>query len=303
MTSGAIRRVDFSFNTMGLSAFSGPPDVHQRHRHNEVELSVFEKAPITALYGGRQWVVPPNRLVVFWGAMPHQALKTGKATMGYGLRVPLAWVLRWNLPQSLTRRLVDLDVFVEPIRTQPCSDLDLVKHWVSLLRKNSLDRQRIVLLEVEARLRLLAMESRAHDRSPPPTAPGPLDRFEQVIEMIASRYTERLGIPEIARAVGLHRNYVMRLFRKITGMTVLEYITHHRVCHAQRLLAMTNMKIVDVAYESGFSSATRFHEAFHKAVGQPPGRYRRSLQLPDGDRIGHHVRRHKSAAGSSRHRS
>ena len=76
---------------------------------------------------------------------------------------------------------------------------------------------------------------------------------------------------------GVSRNHAMRLFRRITGATIRQYVTQHRISHAQRLLASTDRKMTDIAGEAGFNSPTRFHAAFRRFVGQTPARYRRTL--------------------------
>ena len=75
------------------------------------------------------------------------------------------------------------------------------------------------------------------------------------------------------------RVHVMRQFRKVTGMSVLDYITQQRVSCAQRLLATTDMKLLDIAAEAGFRSTARFYPCFKRLVGESPARYRRSLQI------------------------
>jgi AraC-like DNA-binding protein len=75
--------------------------------------------------------------------------------------------------------------------------------------------------------------------------------------------------------VGLHPNYAMGLFQNAFGTTLIEYLTHHRISHAQRLLATTDEKIVEVAFSSGFSSISRFNEAFRRECGCSPREYRR----------------------------
>ena len=54
-----------------------------------------------------------------------------------------------------------------------------------------------------------------------------------------------------------------------------------RVSHAQRLLATTDMKIVDVAFDSGFTSISRFNDAFRRACGCSPREYRQSHLLDE----------------------
>ena len=273
------RNSDFTFDQAGFSAFCGKPNPRQHHRHDEVELAIFEHGSLVALYGGRQMTVPPGRLVVLWGAMPHRMLRLLGDTVGHGIRVPLPWVLRWKLPEALVRRLLHFDVIVAPARELPGSDLALVKQWVRFMTRGQPAGREIVLLEVQARLLRLALESgtTANGEVREPAGDG-VGLFERILRIVSNRYQERLSIPAIARELHVSRVHVMRQFHKITGMSVLDYITQQRVSCAQRLLATTDMKLLDIAAESGFNSAARFYPCFKRLVGQSPARYRRSVQ-------------------------
>jgi AraC-like DNA-binding protein len=272
---------DFTFEQAGFSAFSGKPNPRQHHRHDEVELAVFEHGSLVALYGGRQMTIPPGRLVVLWGAMPHRTLRLLGDTLGHGIRVPLPWVLRWKLPEALVRRLLNFDVIVAPVRESPGADLARVKQWVRLMKGGQPAGREIVLLEVQACLLRLALEPGKkilHAAPAPDATPrGGVGLFERILRIVSDRYTSRLSIPAIARELRVSRVHVMRQFQKITGMSVLDYITQCRVSCAQRLLATTDMKLLDIAAESGFNSPARFYPCFKRLVGQSPARYRRQI--------------------------
>jgi AraC-like DNA-binding protein len=277
------RKSDFAFEHTGFSAFSGKPNPRVHHRHDEVELAIFEHGSLVALYGGRQMTVPPGRLVILWGAMPHRTLRVLGDTVGHGLRVPLQWVLRWKLPEAVLRRLLNFDVILASGQEPPGSDLALVKQWVRFMESRQPTGREIVLLEVQARLLRLALEwgaktrDRVREQAVPPGGDG-VGLFERILRIVSDRYQERLSIPEIARELRVSRVHVMRQFRKITGMSLLDYITQCRVSCAQRLLATTDMKLLDIAAESGFNSAARFYPCFKRLVGQSPARYRRSMR-------------------------
>ena len=106
--------------------------------------------------------MPPGRLAVFWGVMPHLPLRVVPGTEGFGLRLPLPWLLEWNLPQTLTRRLLRLEVLAD----DSPHDLGRMKDWVQLTASGDAPRREIVLLEVQARLWRLAMNGSVCSRYP-----------------------------------------------------------------------------------------------------------------------------------------
>jgi len=78
--------------------------------------------------------------------------------------------------------------------------------------------------------------------------------------------------------VGCPHDGEMGVFRRVSGMTLLEYIARQRVAYAQRLLATTSLKIIDVAMDSGFGSVCRFHAVFARLCGTTPRQYRARLR-------------------------
>jgi AraC-like DNA-binding protein len=267
---------------LGVAAYSIWPDPSpigkpsRVHQHTDIEIIVYEHGATTMFYGGRTVRIPPDRLAIFWGAMPHQALESGPQVVAHVLHVPLAVVLSWPLPAWFVHQLTHFDVLLESPRSAPCSDLDLLKHWVKLAGRRTTEAERIVLLEVEARLCRMALDRHATSVVAP--RPPGVGRLERMVDAIARRCLEPVSISEVAREADLTRAYATRLFHREIGVTMLEYITRQRVSHAQRLLATTERGVLDVLNECGFRSPTRFYAVFARFVGCTPGLYRRRLR-------------------------
>lgn len=267
----------------GFGAHSEPKVPFRRlHFHDDIEVSVNEHHPVVAMFGAQRITLPPNHLVVFWAAQPHGPIETTPGGWAYGVHLPLPWVLQWKLPASLMRRLLAGEVILDPPGNRPTADLELVKNWAHLLEDDSKELRSVVLLEAEARLRRLAVDlarrkQSALDAKLQPHSRGTLGRFERMATLVATHYREPLTIKDIAEAVPMAPAYAMRLFRKFSGMTLHEFLMHHRVSHAKRLLATTDETIDRIAAESGFGSPARFYACFRKLVGQSPSAYRRSL--------------------------
>jgi len=86
-----------------------------------------------------------------------------------------------------------------------------------------------------------------------------------------------LALTEVATSVGVSPRTVQQLLQTHLRSTLTEEILHRRLAHACRLLAHDKPSVSEVAATIGFSSATHFHQAFKRHLGQTPRRYREDL--------------------------
>lgn len=253
--------------------------------HNEIELNLIESGSLTFLLGGRKIVIGPGQLCVFWAAVPHQIIECRPATTYFVATIPLTHFLQWRLPHHLVHPLMQGQAITLTSESPPSADLARFALWEADLPARGPDIEKAVLLEMHARLVRLAAQVPTSDHHtegsrPSPTLPeGGMNKIEQIACFIAKNYTEQLSVQQIADSVNLHPNYAMNLFHRTFGTTLIQYLTQHRISHAQRLLATTDRKVTDIALESGFNSISRFNAAFRTACRCTPREYRRSQSI------------------------
>ena len=273
------------FSPYGFSCVRWTPTTMPRcDRHNEIELNLLDRGSLVYLMGGQKVTVPAGRLAVFWAGIPHQVIEFGGLTEYFVLTIPLAWFLEWRLPEHLTHPILHGQMVVEPDEARLAWDWARFDAWSEDVRMGTESHRHISLLEIEARLRRLALtiaDVPPHTRWRSPAVLGPqhLSRAEQMACFIARHYTRPLTAEMIGRHVGLHPNYAMGVFQRAFGTTLLKYVTQHRLSHAQRLLVTTDDLILDIALRSGFGSLSRFNEAFRQSFGCTPRQYRRLHRL------------------------
>ena len=90
---------------------------------------------------------------------------------------------------------------------------------------------------------------------------------------------EKLGLQEVARALRLSPYYLAHLFKSSEGKSVGEYIKEIRIARAKELLETSELSIIDIALEVGYSDPGYFSRLFRKATGYSPGRYRRLRKI------------------------
>ena len=95
------------------------------------------------------------------------------------------------------------------------------------------------------------------------------------IETILSRpIQERLTLTGIAREVGLSAFHVCRLFRRVRGTRLHQYLIRLRLRSALEEVARSCRPLTDIALDAGFSSHSHFTAAFRNEFGSTPSEVR-----------------------------
>lgn len=98
----------------------------------------------------------------------------------------------------------------------------------------------------------------------------------QATACIQARYTEALTREEIAQQVGISADYLTDCFRQELGITPMTYLRRYRILQARELLETSDLSIMQVALEVGFSESAHFTRTFQREVGMTPRAYRDS---------------------------
>ncbi len=99
-------------------------------------------------------------------------------------------------------------------------------------------------------------------------------RFAEVFALVETGYSEALTVDEAARLAHLSRSRFHAEFRRETGVTFVTYVNRVRARQAVRLLADTDLPILQVALACGFPSLGHFYAIFKRETGVSPGEWR-----------------------------
>jgi len=99
--------------------------------------------------------------------------------------------------------------------------------------------------------------------------------IRKCIKYIRQNLGEELTREHVANHVYLNPDYLNRIFKKETGLSIHDYITKERLEKAKELLRKTNMPISAIATEVGYGSFSHFSQLFKKYTDLNPKDYRR----------------------------
>jgi two-component system response regulator YesN len=86
---------------------------------------------------------------------------------------------------------------------------------------------------------------------------------------------QRLSREDIANFVYLNPDYLTRLFKKQTGLSISDYLQQRRMEYAKKLLIETNMPVSEVALSVGYSNFSYFSTIFKKSTALNPMEFRK----------------------------
>lgn len=101
-----------------------------------------------------------------------------------------------------------------------------------------------------------------------------VDSEQRVINYIDRNIKNGISLDQAAEYANMSSYYFSRVFKKITGVNFITYVTDCKIIVAQEMLVNTDMPVSSIAYELSYSEANYFSKAFKRKVGMTPMEYR-----------------------------
>ncbi len=253
------------------------------HMHSQIELNFVLSGHMTYWFDGRELTVDEGRLCLFWGMIPHQVIDRREGTRFVCLYVPMSVFLGLaNL--SRFRDAVFRGAMIEALEIRSW-DRDIFQRWREELLAGDENLTEIVRNELTARVLRIERDGWRDLREEGSAIASfsandseRVEHIERMLRFIAEHALENISAEDVGRAVALHPNYAMSIFKRAVGHTINQAIVRHRLDTAQSLLISTDLSITDVAFESGFGSVSRFYEAFSERFVEKPTAFRRRMR-------------------------
>ena len=96
-------------------------------------------------------------------------------------------------------------------------------------------------------------------------------------DLADARYSEPLGVDDMARAAGLSRAHFSREFRAALGEPPHTYLLTRRMERAAALLRNTDHSVAEICLSVGLQSIGSFTTSFKRTYGVTPTAYRASF--------------------------
>ncbi|MDR9854850.1 AraC family transcriptional regulator [Paenibacillus sp. VCA1] len=136
-------------------------------------------------------------------------------------------------------------------------------------------------LIVKSKLHLLfSLLARLHMPDPQEFRPEAVyfpnrERFKELIQYVDANFAEKMTVEQAAGQVNLNPYYFCKLFKRLTGLTFIEYVNTCRMKEARRLLLATNDSVTDIAAKVGCENPNYFTKMYKRYIGLTPSQTRK----------------------------
>ncbi len=270
------------------------------HRHNHVELVVVTEGEGIHVVNDVEHPITAGDVFVIQGEQTH----------GFkDLRGIFLWNLAFDPVHALPARetLMRMPGFIalftlepyrranEPFRNRLRLDSAALRMAVALIKKacDEIEEHRSGWREMSRAVfaELVVFLSRRYEGITG-TDDVHIHEIGRVISMMAERRNEELTLPFLAEKAGMPVNSFLRVFRRMTGRSPIDYLISLRVEMAKKLLTNSRMSVGGIAAECGFSDTNYFSRCFRKTIGCSPREFRNGavgnhLSPPQENRVPH----------------
>ena len=99
---------------------------------------------------------------------------------------------------------------------------------------------------------------------------GQIRLVKDTLQYIQRGYREPISVDELCAHAGFSKYYFCRTFKRVVGMTVVEYIHLFRCQKAQRMLQTGRCSIAEAAEAVGFHSVSYFYRIYKRYMNRLP---------------------------------
>lgn len=172
----------------------------------------------------------------------------------------------------------NIDEFVDevfncyPIKCENMKYIDNKKldNLISQLTNNSLNKKNII----ESIIKIVKNASDGCSMDSPIVD----ELINEIKLVIDAELADDFSVNVIAKQKNISVYYLIHLFKKVTGTTILKYRERERINKAMEYLAETDENLTIISRKIGFSNPSYFSEVFRKNTSVSPTEFRKIIQ-------------------------
>lgn len=242
------------------------------HFHDTYAIGVIESGAVRLRTPRGEWVASGGTILAFAPGEVHSAEPLTDSGWTYRMVYPDVQLMR-EIGVAPTDEERGAPIFALPVIADAALGTVLARAHRPLMTGESNAGAEARLVRA---LRTLA-SCYAGRQASAEVAPHVLRAVEMARAYFHAQVAEPVRLSAVAELCGVSPFHLIRVFRRVLGVTPYAYLVQLRINRAQVMLH-DDVNVAEVAYACGFSDQSHLTRVFKKAVGVAPGQYVRSVR-------------------------
>ncbi len=102
-------------------------------------------------------------------------------------------------------------------------------------------------------------------------------KIKQAIAFIEANYDKDLNMAVVSNEISMNYSLFSFAFKQFTGSNFVTYLRDIRIAKAKKLLAETDMKIIEISQQVGYDNEKHFMKVFKSVCGVSPSEFRKNM--------------------------
>lgn len=265
------------------SPYHGLPNEWEWHYHKEVEFLVIMEGRLGIQTKHEYTVIGPGDLIVLGSSQLHRTAKLDPGRLRY-------IVFQVDLSQHFDQSTMPyLHCFSE--LTQPLWKLNYIFRDNEAARREayaliadifeeSQSRMRGYELAISASIkRLMLLLMRSDTKGVLGGAEETeLIRLRPALDYVDRHLSEKIAVEDMCGLLNLSYHYFIKYFKKVMGLSFVDYVNYKRVKKAERLLLTRDLSIVEVGFEVGIPNMAQFYKLFKRHNHCSPKEFKQRMR-------------------------
>lgn len=264
------------FNDLQATLIDAVHACHERdwqvgeHRHPWFEFNYVAHGCLQTGIGNIWFPATPGTFILIPPGVAHSSRNLGETP-------DIGFCLRWQIEKMTDD---EHGLYQRYLRTMPvtrpyCQKNETITALVTALAgTREIVRQQLCFLELLCQFMELwddAPDAPNRDRSRQEL------QVRQAIIYLAEYHAGPIAVNDLANSLNLSYRHLARIFRQVTGVTIIEKLNDIRINQAKILLRNTDKTIKEIARQVGFENEFYFSSLFGKSAFTTPSEYRKQF--------------------------
>ena len=244
------------------------------HWHNEIELILVLDGSVTLRNSEKNLILRKGDLLWVNQSEIHSLLETEEDNLLLVLQID---------PEAVTRfcpEFTAYNYYLTPEKPLPVKDIKIVKWAMARILKLSEEQNEgYSLFCVEMVYAILGrIISKAVKKDIPSSRESEglaSVRIKQIVKYLNEHFRDHLSLKDLSDHFQLSPYHISHIIHSQTGFTFQEHLNFLRLHCAIDLMMTTNLRLIDISMESGFSDPKYLNKYFHKMFGIKPSEMRK----------------------------